>query len=92
MKAKLKEFEIVYWELTRISRLVEAPTMTEAIAASEAKRGEGDWDDCQEDSEGTNGVERVYLWRKGKSPKEVYSSGTVAGMVDATVDPKHVIG
>jgi len=68
-----KEFEIVYWELTRLSRLVMAPSMEEAVAKSEALRAERMWGDCTEDSDGTHGVERVYL-----NGEEIYTSGAVA--------------
>ncbi len=69
-------YEIVYWELNRLARTIDAPSMEEAIAESEKLRAEHQWDDCQEDSEGTNGVEQVLL-----DGKEVYNAGTVAGMV-----------
>lgn len=70
-------FEVVYFEMTRLTRKVEADTLEEAIAKSEALRTEGEWDDCQEDTLGTNGVERVEL-----NGETVYDAGTKWGLVD----------
>jgi hypothetical protein len=75
---EMAQYEVVYFEVNRIRRLVEADSAEEAIAKSEKLREEIGWEDCEEETEGTNGVERVYL-----NGEEVYSSGTVAGMVDA---------
>ena len=85
MKANTRQYEVVYWELTRISRIVNAASVEKAIAKSEQLRSKGYWADCQEDTEGTNGVERVYLWEQGEhvgTQQLVYTSGTIAGMVD----------
>jgi hypothetical protein len=84
IKGKTQDYEVVYWELTRISRLVRAKSMEHAIAKSERLRRKNIWEDCQEDSEGTNGVERVYLYgtsADGKPTCEmVMDAGTMAGL------------
>ncbi len=71
----MPEYEVVYWELNRISRRVKAKSVELAIAKSERLRRTRVWDDCEEETEGTNGVEQVYL-----ADKLVYNSGTIAGM------------
>lgn len=64
-----KSFEVVYYETIRISRTVEAHTPEEAIAISEQLRDEQSaWDDCDEVTQGTVGVEEVWcdgqqVWR-----------------------------
>lgn len=65
-------YTLVYYELNRIERKVEAPTLEEAIAAAGKIEG---WDDCTEEAQGTDGVEFAY----DAAGNRVYDAGTVAG-------------
>jgi len=65
-------FTLVYYELNRLERKVKAKTLEQAIA--KANKIEG-WDDCEEETQGTNGVEAAF----DESGFQVYESGTVAG-------------
>lgn len=66
------KYTLVYYELNRIERKIEAPSLEEAIA--QAGKLEG-WDDCEEEAMGTNGVEFAY----DEAGNRVYDAGTVAG-------------
>ncbi len=57
----MAKFFVEYREINVITREVEADSVEEAIAKSEQIRvdSEEPWEDCQEDTLGTNGVERV---------------------------------
>jgi hypothetical protein len=68
----MSAFRLVYYELVRLTRTVEAPSLEEAIAkASEIE----DWEDCDETTHGTNGVEFAY----NEKGERIYEAGTIAG-------------
>jgi len=79
-------FTVVYYETNRIERTVEADTVEEAIASSEASRTaeDGYWEDCGEESFGTDGVVEV-LDATGEC---AYDSGPapMQALFDAVVD------
>jgi hypothetical protein len=81
-------FTAVYYETNRIERTIEAATVEEAIAASEALRAESgdwvDWKDCGEESIGTDGVVEVL----DAAGKRVYDSGpaSIQKLFDAVTD------
>lgn len=72
---KQREYEVVYWELIRLSRYVMAENAERAAAIGEAKHLGRGWAGYKEIACGTNGVEEVYL-----GSEQVYSRGTRAGM------------
>lgn len=77
----MPSFTLVYYELNRIERTVEAETMEAAIAEGERLRHEvGGWEGCTETTHGTNGVEMVI----NADGETLYDAGTVAGMVEAS--------
>ena len=79
-------FTVVYYETNRIERTIEAATVDEAIAASDALRAAegGYWEGCDEESFGTDGVVEV-LDATGEC---VYDSGPapMQALFDAVVD------
>jgi|ERR1035441_491599 hypothetical protein len=79
-------FTVVYYETNRIERTVEAATVEEAIAASEALRvAEGGyWEGCNEESFGTDGVVEVL----DATGKRAYDSGQVSiqALFDAVIN------
>ena len=77
-------YTVVYYELTRIERQVEADSVEHAVAAAEKIRWDYEnsecppdsvWEGCDETTYGTNGVEEV-LDSEGNL---VYNAGTIAG-------------
>ena len=74
----MPNYTLVYYEMTRVARDVEAPSVEEAIAMGEAMREEHNWEDCEEEALGTNGVEEVI----DENGNAVYSSGTIWGKVE----------
>jgi|HubBroStandDraft_1064217.scaffolds.fasta_scaffold68762_1 hypothetical protein len=65
-------FTVVYYETNRIERSIEAATVEEAIAVSEASRADdGDWKDYGEESRCTDGVVEVL----DAAGKRVFDSG-----------------
>ena len=68
-------FIVVAYEVTELTRIVEADTVEEAIAL--AYRGsETDWSEWSETTLGTNGIEVVFT----ESGESVYDAGTRASM------------
>jgi len=72
-------FSVRYFEINCVHRIVEASTFEEAIAISEARRADGDWDDCEEQTGGTNGVELVVDL---DTDEIVFDAGTRAGFAE----------
>ena len=67
----MPQYEIVYFELTRLTKSIEAPDLDAAIIIGENGRHEPFWwDDVEEETLGTMGVEAVYL-----DGKLVYDAG-----------------
>lgn len=65
-------FDVVFVETTTITKRIEAETVAEAYAMAERRWDEtGFWDDTDEETEGTDGVESISLdgatmWQKGE--------------------------
>lgn len=56
----MPRFTLVYYEVTRLEKTIEAGSLEEAILTGNQRRHETAWwDDAEEESLGTNGVERV---------------------------------
>jgi hypothetical protein len=69
------EYTVSAFELTELTRTIEADSVEEAIA--KAYQGhDTDWAQWSETTLGTNGVERV----RTESGEIVYDAGTKAGM------------
>lgn len=64
------DFEVIYYEVTRITRIVSATNVNDAIEKSEAVDG---WQDCDEVTLGTSGVEEVW-----QGSKRVYKSPAIS--------------
>jgi len=79
-------FTVVYYETNRIERTIEAATVEEAIAASEALRAaeDGYWEGCGEESFGTDGVVEVL----DATGKRAYDSGpaSLQALFDAVIN------
>jgi len=79
-------FTVVYYETNRIERTIEADTVEEAIASSEASRTaeDGYWEDCGEESFGTDGVVEVL----DATGKLAYDSGlaSIQALFDAVIN------
>ncbi len=53
-------FDLVYFELTRITKSVEANDMESAMRVDLARCDPFFWDNCKEETLGTMGIEAVY--------------------------------
>jgi hypothetical protein len=54
-------FTLVYYEVTRLEKTVEAESLEQAILIGNQRRHDtGWWEDAQEETLGTNGVEHVF--------------------------------
>jgi hypothetical protein len=57
----MAQFTLVYYEVTQIEKTIDAPSLEEAILAGNQRRHDTDWwDGAEQETLGTNGVERVF--------------------------------
>jgi hypothetical protein len=85
-------FTAAYYDANRIERTIEAASVEDAIASSEALRAAegGYWEGCDEESFGTDGFVEVL----DSTGRRAYDSGpaSIRALFDAVIDRRTRLG